>query len=126
MEEGSDDGMAFADFNSATLKASNEGYRVGKAKEEERLMQDGYDEGFAEGMRLGRACGVLFAHVKHELRATRSPEVERLRKIFFEDIPERSIPKEDIVKNIMNIISSSIPTLTSQAFDFCNELLLSD
>jgi hypothetical protein len=42
-------------------KLFNDGYRIGKSKEEEVQMQLGFDAGFQRGIVTGRACGELYA-----------------------------------------------------------------
>ena len=46
--------------NREAAKLYNDGYRVGKAHEEERLMQVGFDSGFERGVVVGKLCGELY------------------------------------------------------------------
>ena len=50
-----------AEYNKLEATIGNEGFRVGKIKADEKVMQEGFDTGFEVGMKIGRACGNLYA-----------------------------------------------------------------
>ncbi len=43
------------------------GFRDGKAKEEEKVMQEGFDVGFDQGMVIGKVIGKLYSLVRHTI-----------------------------------------------------------
>lgn len=58
------------EHNKTQTSLYNEGYRTSKASTEERLMQEGFDHGFAKGLTIGRVMGELYVIFKlHERRA---------------------------------------------------------
>lgn len=71
MEEGSSSGrssldgdestIARADYNRLEATIGNEGFREGKIKADEKVMQEGFDIGFEVGMKIGRVCGNLYS-----------------------------------------------------------------
>ena len=61
------EGNDVATSRKVSSKLFNDGYRIGKAKEEESQMQIGFDQGFEQGMLRGRACGKLYAACREHL-----------------------------------------------------------
>lgn len=102
-----------------------EGYVSGKTEEEERQMQIGFDDGFKQGILLGRACGAFYGHIRASIAkmdgdaAARGHdgEVESLYKIFFEDIPEQKIIlKSQLYSNLEEYLSR-LPVNVSRYFE---------
>jgi len=91
--------------NREAAKLYNDGYRVGKAHEEERLMQVGFDSGFERGVVVGKLCGELYgacraaaataaAAAAADPSQSSSPSptaaaMARLEVLIFEDLPAR-------------------------------------
>lgn len=75
--------------NREAAKLYNDGYRVGKAHEEERLMQAGFDSGFARGVIVGKLCGELYGACRTAAAADPSSiaAMARLEQLIFEDLP---------------------------------------
>lgn len=106
-----DDGTAMdsAEFGKISYKLSNDGYRIGKGKEEERLMQIGFDSGFSRGMQLGKMCGSLFAMariVANKQTKNSTVLIVQLQGLLFEDLPENKRSTSEILKNISEILST--------------------
>ena len=59
--EGDDRGMEAADMRKMADKLGKDGFRIGKAQEEEKQMQIGFDQGFDRGLQLGKVCGSIYA-----------------------------------------------------------------
>ena len=59
--EGDDRGMEAADMRKMADKLGKDGFRIGKAQEEEKQMQIGFDQGFNRGLQLGKVCGAIYA-----------------------------------------------------------------
>ncbi len=107
-----DDGTAMesAEFGKISYKLGNDGYRIGKGKEEERLMQTGFDIGFLRGMQLGKLCGSLFATVR--IAANKQPDstknnaihIAHLQSLLFEDLPEKKRTTSEILQNISDTL----------------------
>ena len=57
-------------INQVASKLYKDGYRIGKAKEEEKLMQEGFDVGFHRGVMIGRACGELYGACRVSLQSS--------------------------------------------------------
>ena len=60
-DDGNINAIEEADSKKVNRKLYNDGYRDGKAAEEERLVQCGFDHGFEKGIKIGMACGSLLA-----------------------------------------------------------------
>ncbi len=76
--------------NQIGSKLYNDGYRIGKAKEEEHLMQVGFDVGFQRGVILGRACGELYGACRALAvlsTADFQHELQQVDHLLFEDLP---------------------------------------
>jgi hypothetical protein len=81
----------------AVIRAiSKEGYKDGKAFQEEILMQEGFDGGFTIGMVVGRACGRLYGGVRcvlKDLESKGQPQYTQqvlplLEPVLFHTLPE--------------------------------------
>lgn len=95
-------------------KLYNDGYRIGKAKEEELLMQVGFDAGFQRGVLLGRACGELYGSCR-ALGPSSTANLEYLMQqveyLLFEDLPNldnESIDAEWVLKLRATILTISM------------------
>ena len=87
--------------NHVASKLYKDGYRIGKAKEEEKLMQEGFDIGFHRGVMIGRACGELYGACRVSLQSSTTtttasntienttPEeaLKQIERLLFEELP---------------------------------------
>ena len=93
-------------------KLYNDGYRIGKAKEEEIQMQIGFDRGFERGMLSGRICGRLYASCREfisihvDTAAEASAAMTALESILFAGIAESGSITDDAVRNISSVVLS--------------------
>jgi hypothetical protein len=92
-------------------KLYNDGYRIGKAKEEEVQMQSGFDVGFERGMRAGRVCGQLYACCREWLSRRPSDEsnlsvISRLEEHLFTCISEDASITEENIDDIRLVVLS--------------------
>jgi len=86
--------LASREIEKNSSKLYNDGYRIGKAAEEERLGQAHFDRHYARGATLGSACGAMYSIVLDELGRSGSCDpgkAERTKAevvaIFTQDIP---------------------------------------
>jgi hypothetical protein len=81
--------------------------------EDEKYIQIGFDEGFKNGVVLGRICGEIYAQAK---RAKISNEIQNqecskskilclLRKVLFEIIPEGQSTLAEVISEVRSIAS---------------------
>uniref|UniRef100_A0A7S3M619 Essential protein Yae1 N-terminal domain-containing protein n=1 Tax=Spumella elongata TaxID=89044 RepID=A0A7S3M619_9STRA len=96
--EGDDRGMEAADMRKMADKLGKDGFRIGKAQEEEKQMQIGFDQGFDHGLQLGKVCGAIYAKVICAVDNTEMAlNLSQLEVILMDTIPgdlevcERSI-----------------------------------
>lgn len=83
---GDDEGDDISPLKDESVKIKSSlyqaGFRDGKAKEEEKLFQVNFDEGFADGMLLGRKIGELWAEIQQSL-------------LSMKNLPLRVVPEEE-------------------------------
>ena len=86
-------------------KLYKDGYRIVKAKEEEKLMQEGFDVGFHRGVMIGRACGELYGACRVFLQSSNptsnssdsTPDaMKEIERLLFEELPHMGGDIEDI------------------------------
>ena len=93
-------------------KLFNDGYRIGKGKEEELQMQIGFDEGFERGMMLGRVCGKLYAACRLSLLKENITGVEFKRSIddlealLFERVSNDDCVSIETINSLRSLILS--------------------
>ena len=93
-------------------KLFNDGYRIGKGKEEELQMQIGFDEGFERGMMLGRVCGKLYAACRLSLLNENITGVEFNRSIddlealLFERVSNDDCVSIETINSLRSLILS--------------------
>ena len=93
-------------------KLFNDGYRIGKGKEEELQMQIGFDEGFERGMMLGRVCGKLYAACRLSLLKENITGVELNRSIddlealLFERVSNDDCVSIETINSLRSLILS--------------------
>ncbi|KAJ1434752.1 hypothetical protein B484DRAFT_429032 [Ochromonadaceae sp. CCMP2298] len=106
--EGSGDEMDQASYRKLKDKLSKDGFRIGKAKEEEVITQVGFDEGFIDGIRIGKAAGRFYGAAR--LFASSHGDVQKLEKLLFEDMPESLQPIEfvDEIEQTVRSISLTL------------------
>ena len=108
-------------------KLYNDGYRIGKAKEEEIQMQIGFDEGFERGILSGRICGKLYASCREYLSnhvrtaAEASLTMTNLEAILFESIAESGSITDESVMRIRSAVLSMSSDLEPAVALFANE-----
>ena len=111
-------------------KLYNDGYRIGKAKEEEVQMQIGFDKGFERGMLSGRTCGTLYAscreYLSNHLDATAesSLAMSNLEALLFESIAESGYISDDSISKITSFVLSMSRKLEPAVILFTNEAIL--
>lgn len=100
--EGDERDMQEANTRKMTDKLNKDGFRIGKAQEEEKQMQIGFDEGFDRGLYLGKVCGDIYAKVVY---ATQSEgqgnklHLSKLETLLMDTIPdELEVSEESIVE----------------------------
>jgi hypothetical protein len=131
--EGSGDEMEQANYRKMNDKISKDGFRIGKAKEEEVITQVGFDEGFMDGIRIGKAAGQLYAAVRL-FASSSNPEFEgiegikgiegiegigsgvdanarKLEKVLFESMPESTMQPVTFLTQIEQTVEAISPTL---------------
>jgi hypothetical protein len=112
--EGDNDEMYAADMRKMVSKLGNDGFRIGKAQEEEKLMQSGFDDGFVEGIMLGRACGNLYGACAAFAGGAGSPPTQslvELQVLLYETVPElETIDNElrEVIKDKVLVISPEL------------------
>ena len=93
-------------------KLFNDGYRIGKGKEEELQMQIGFDQGFERGMILGRVCGKLYAACRLALLEENITGVEFKRSIddlealLFERVSNDDCVSIETINSLRSLILS--------------------
>lgn len=111
-------------------KLYNDGYRIGKAKEEEVQMQVGFDRGFERGMLSGRTCGALYAscreYLSNHLDATAesSLAMSNLEALLFESIAESGYISDESISKISSFVLSMSRELEPAVILFTNEAIL--
>jgi hypothetical protein len=128
---GDDDAMNDeATTRKVASKLYNDGYRIGKAKEEEVQMQVGFDRGFERGMISGRTCGALYAscrqYLSNHLDATAesSLAMSNLEALLFESIAESGCITDDSISKISSVVLSMSRELEPSVILFTNEAIL--
>ena len=110
-------------------KLFNDGYRIGKGKEEELQMQIGFDQGFERGMILGRVCGKLYAACRLALSEENITGVEFNRSIddlealLFERVSNDDCVSTDTVNSLRSLILSISVNLNSAFEVFESDIL---
>ena len=100
--EGDECDMQEANMRKMTDKLSKDGYRIGKAQEEEKQMQIGFDEGFDRGLRLGKVCGDIYAKVVYVVQSEGLENklfLTKLETLLMDTIPdELEVSEESFVE----------------------------
>lgn len=111
--EGDEKDMATADMLKLSVKLGKDGFRIGKAQEEEKLMQIGFDEGFTDGIKLGRACGKLYgacaARFSCNCDQSIAATLSELQVLLYETVPENG----ELVSSIFNLIHEKVLALSA-------------
>lgn len=122
--EGEECDMSSADLRKASEKLAKDGYRIGKAAEEEKLMQIGFDDGFGRGMALGNACGRLYG-VCAAYFTDSVEDVERLhclQHLLYEVIPEGGKLEDHQIAEIRRLIGPMSSRLDSHLREFVDKV----
>ena len=129
--EGCEKDMDAANTRKIAEKMNKDGYRIGKAKEEEVQMQIGFDAGFEEGISLGTSCGRLYGAARvASMQPTilsvpgRVDLLTELEKLLFETLPESTDEPEEFIPEIEKLILAISTDLSSQLEDFKSALRL--
>lgn len=127
------DYMKEAEFNKVSNKLNNDGYRIGKTKEDEKQVQLGFDKGFSEGITLGKALGRLYGKLRcclKELESTGKGTTNssdllltKIEAIFFEEIPENRRPIIDIINDVKSVIAGVGDASLDEELEVCLRLL---
>ena len=110
-------------------KLYNDGYRIGKGKEEEMQMQIGFDVGFERGMMSGRACGCLYAACRLSM-STRGDAGEvaqttiNLEKLLFESVSDTGHVSSELIESLRALVLSISAELIVDFQRFENDLSL--
>lgn len=89
----------------------NSGYRIGRQKEEDRLLQQGFDVGLSEGMAKGREMGRIYASCRLRLADADEPLKAKLT--------ETMIQLENIImKRIHRASTLDLPAVQQLALQF--------
>ena len=107
--EGSDIDMQQADLRKIADKLGKDGYRIGKAKEEEMQMQLGFDKGFERGLKLGKACGKLYGSCLAKVPTDNNEATKlmsQLQKLLYETVPEAEELDEALLNVIYDLVNS--------------------
>ena len=92
--EGDDRGMDAADMRKMADKLGKDGFRIGKAQEEEKQMQIGFDQGFDRGLQLGKVSGSIYAKVICAVqrgpvsKTDAASNLSKLESILMDTIPD--------------------------------------
>lgn len=122
--EGSDSDMQNADMRRIADKLGKDGFRIGKAQEEEKQMQIGFDEGFARGIALGKACGrLLGACLSSTNTLNQTTVIEQLRTLLFETVPEEEVIEIETMERIEALVTSISLDLVSEFNQFHNAVV---
>lgn len=86
--DGEEDALSKADFNSEGRKLYQSGYREGKQFTQDQLLQQNFDLGFGQGMRIGRILGRILAHVCESLVGCDIRDVDSLKQVILKGLAE--------------------------------------
>lgn len=90
--EGDERGMEAADMRKMAEKLGKDGFRIGKAQEEEKQMQIGFDQGFDRGLQLGKVSGAIYAKVMRAVQEGSSDStaanLSKLENLLMDTIPD--------------------------------------
>lgn len=109
-------------------KLFNDGYRIGKGKEEELQMQIGFDKGFKRGMLSGRACGKLYAACRAALskenvaRVDYNRSIADLEALLFDCVSDDDCVSSKTIDTLRSLVLSISPDLESPLALFENEI----
>ena len=114
--------MEVANIMQVAEKLNKDGFRIGKAKEEEIQMQKGFDEGFNEGIIVGKACGKMYGTARAVIQSLGISEeaaasLLNLEKILFETLPE----SDHEPTYFLDAIENEITQISSILIDAFNE-----
>ena len=104
-------------------KLYNDGYRIGKAREEERLTQNKFDIGLEEGIKLGKICGKIIT--KLDLLSKETPNIfSKAKKDELNDFISTRFPSIDNPIHSVNELYSKLVEITNsqKASDLIYEL----
>ena len=95
---------------SVSKKLYNDGYRIGKSAEEDRLVQSGFDKGLEEGLRVGLVVGSFVAKIRHLLKdstslstsSVDSPLVEYMTGKFIDDYHQDKDEAKTLLGDVWN------------------------
>lgn len=100
--EGDERDMDEANMRRMTDKLGKDGFRIGKAQEEEKQMQKGFDEGFDRGLYLGKVCGEIYAKVVYVAQSegqVNKLHLSKLETLLMDTIPdELEVSEETIIE----------------------------
>lgn len=121
--------MAEANLRKVADKLGKDGFRIGKAIEEERQMQIGFDEGFESGIHLGKICGNLYGKACVVVEGSSAPEqralLTALQHLLFEIVPENEEVDSESLLSIESILQQLSPQLMVDFLEFQSALLVS-
>jgi hypothetical protein len=130
----SDDKCISSD-NATTKKVSsklyNDGYRIGKSKEEEVQMQLGFDDGFQRGIVTGRACGELYAACRilsSKLINSgvdingQNKTIEDIEKLLFEGVADNEFVDDETMVSLKLLVMSLSTDLDSAFMVFSGKV----
>lgn len=112
--EGVDDDMHAADMRRIASKLGKDGFRIGKASEEEALMQQGFDAGFTPGIKLGIACGKLYGQCAAVVGTGSNLHLAALQELLYEIVPEEEAVGEDLRLRLRDTVLSISSDLSNQ------------
>lgn len=105
--EGDERDMQEANMRKMTDKLNKDGFRIGKAQEEEKQMQIGFDEGFDRGLCLGKVCGDIYAKVVY---ATQNEgqgnklHISKLETLLMDTIPDELEASEEAIMELESLL----------------------
>ena len=105
--EGDDRTMDEANMRKIADKLGKDGFRIGKAQEEEKQMQIGFDEGFNQGIKLGKVCGEIYAKVilhTQQSGLQNKLHIVRLEALLMDIIPDELEVSQKVVQEIETIL----------------------
>lgn len=122
--EGTDADMWAADMRKIEGKLSNDGFRIGKAQEEEKQMQLGFDDGFQNGIVLGRACGRLYGACasKASGKLTSAENLAKLQTMLYETVPDAETIDAALTGQISALVLSLEADLAEELTEFRNAI----
>lgn len=124
---GSNDEFGEATMRKISDKLYKDGFRVGKAAEDEVVTQLGFDSGFEYGMRLGKACGNLYGSVRMYMTHVQATDEKRMRAFHrLENILLHELAESDHEPNhytkelerLLNVLSVDPISLQKLKHDF--------